>query len=150
MSDEPQANSYAPGRFAEEPEAKADHISKRGLAEAMERLFGQTGYAANPTDHNHATGQGWCAHDLHRILHRTCTACHFACTAWVCALSPYTPAMRYTALRMRCAGGAPRLVARFLYRGGAPLSARRPTPPRTSQRPSLGTSHQVTSTNSVA
>jgi hypothetical protein len=56
MSDEPQANSYAPGRFAEEPEAKADHISKRELAEAMERLFRQTGYAANPTDHHHVAG----------------------------------------------------------------------------------------------
>jgi RecA-family ATPase len=39
VSDKPKANTYAPGRFAEEPEAKADHVSKRELAEAMERLF---------------------------------------------------------------------------------------------------------------
>jgi RecA-family ATPase len=39
VSDKPKANTYAPGRFAEEPEAKTDHISKRELAESMERLF---------------------------------------------------------------------------------------------------------------
>jgi RecA-family ATPase len=39
VSDRPKANSYAPGRFAEEPEAKADHVSKCELAEAMGRLF---------------------------------------------------------------------------------------------------------------
>jgi RecA-family ATPase len=39
VSDKPKANSYAPGRFAEEPEAKADHVSKHELAEAMGRLF---------------------------------------------------------------------------------------------------------------
>ena len=39
VSDKPKANTYAPGRFAEEPEAKADHVSKRELAEGMERLF---------------------------------------------------------------------------------------------------------------
>jgi RecA-family ATPase len=39
VSDKQKANGYAPGRFAEEPEAKADHVSKRELAEAMERLF---------------------------------------------------------------------------------------------------------------
>ena len=39
VSEKHKANSYAPGRFAEEPEAKADHVSKRELAEGMERLF---------------------------------------------------------------------------------------------------------------
>jgi RecA-family ATPase/5S rRNA maturation endonuclease (ribonuclease M5) len=39
VSDKPKANSYAPSRFAEEPEAKADHVRKRELAEAMGRLF---------------------------------------------------------------------------------------------------------------
>ena len=39
VSDKPKANTYAPGRFAEEPEAKADHVSKRELTEAIERLF---------------------------------------------------------------------------------------------------------------
>jgi hypothetical protein len=39
VSDKQKANSYAPGRFAQEPEAKADNVSKRELAEAMERLF---------------------------------------------------------------------------------------------------------------
>jgi len=39
VSNKPKANSCAPGRFAEEPEARADHVSKRELAEAMERLF---------------------------------------------------------------------------------------------------------------
>jgi RecA-family ATPase len=39
VSDKQQANSYAPGPFAKEPEAKADNVSKRELAEAMERLF---------------------------------------------------------------------------------------------------------------
>jgi hypothetical protein len=33
------AHTYAPSRFVSEPEAKADHIIKRELAEAMERLF---------------------------------------------------------------------------------------------------------------
>jgi RecA-family ATPase len=39
VSEKHKANSYAPGRFAEEPEAKAEHVSKRELAEGMERLF---------------------------------------------------------------------------------------------------------------
>jgi hypothetical protein len=39
VSDKKTANTYAPRRFAEEPEAKADHINKRELAESMERLF---------------------------------------------------------------------------------------------------------------
>jgi RecA-family ATPase len=39
LSDKKTAHTYAPGRFVNEPEAKADHISKRELAEAMERLF---------------------------------------------------------------------------------------------------------------
>ena len=39
VSDKQQANGYAPGPFAKEPEAKADNVSKRELAEAMERLF---------------------------------------------------------------------------------------------------------------
>ena len=39
VSNKPKANSYAPGRFAEEPEARTDRVSKRELAEAMERLF---------------------------------------------------------------------------------------------------------------
>jgi RecA-family ATPase/5S rRNA maturation endonuclease (ribonuclease M5) len=39
VSDKPKANTYAPGRFAEEPEAKAEHVTKRELTEAMERLF---------------------------------------------------------------------------------------------------------------
>jgi RecA-family ATPase/5S rRNA maturation endonuclease (ribonuclease M5) len=39
LSDKKTAHTYAPSRFVSEPEAKADHISKRELAEAMERLF---------------------------------------------------------------------------------------------------------------
>lgn len=39
VSDKRTANTYAPSRFAAEPEAKADHVSKHELAEAMERLF---------------------------------------------------------------------------------------------------------------
>jgi RecA-family ATPase len=39
VSDKQKANSYAPSRFAEEPEAKADHVTKGELTEAMERLF---------------------------------------------------------------------------------------------------------------
>ena len=39
VSDKLKANCYAPGRFAEEPEAKAEHVTKRELTEAMERLF---------------------------------------------------------------------------------------------------------------
>ena len=39
LSDKKTAHTYAPSRFVSEPEAKADHIIKRELAEAMERLF---------------------------------------------------------------------------------------------------------------
>src|SRR5262252_1623753 len=39
VSDKLKANSYAPGCFVKEPEAKADHVDKPELAEAMERLF---------------------------------------------------------------------------------------------------------------
>ena len=39
VSDKLKANGYAPGRFVEEPEAKADQVNKRELVEAMERLF---------------------------------------------------------------------------------------------------------------
>jgi KaiC/GvpD/RAD55 family RecA-like ATPase len=39
VSDKSAANSYAPARFAEEPEAKADRIGKRELADSMGRLF---------------------------------------------------------------------------------------------------------------
>jgi RecA-family ATPase len=39
VSDKVNANSYAPARFAEEPEAKADRIGKRELADSMGRLF---------------------------------------------------------------------------------------------------------------
>jgi RecA-family ATPase len=39
VSDKKTANTYAPNRFAEEPEAKAEHATKRELTEAMERLF---------------------------------------------------------------------------------------------------------------
>jgi RecA-family ATPase len=39
VSDKHKANGYAPGRFAEEPEAKAEHVTKRELTEAMDRLF---------------------------------------------------------------------------------------------------------------
>jgi hypothetical protein len=50
------------------------------------------------------------AHDLYGILHRICTACHFACTAWVCVLSPYTPPCGTP----HCACGAQAVhVARF-------------------------------------
>jgi len=39
VSDKSKANSYAPGRFVDEPEAKAHHVSKREFAEGMDRLF---------------------------------------------------------------------------------------------------------------
>jgi RecA-family ATPase len=39
VSDKKTANTYAPTRFAEEPEAKAERANKRELTEAMERLF---------------------------------------------------------------------------------------------------------------
>jgi hypothetical protein len=39
VNDKKTSNTYAPNRFVGEPEAKADHVSKRELAEAMERLF---------------------------------------------------------------------------------------------------------------
>jgi hypothetical protein len=39
VSDKKTANAYAPNRFAEEPEAKAEHATKGELTEAMERLF---------------------------------------------------------------------------------------------------------------
>jgi RecA-family ATPase len=39
VSDKKTANAYAPGRFGGEPEAKAEHITKRELSDAMERLF---------------------------------------------------------------------------------------------------------------
>jgi len=55
-SDKPKANSYAPGRFAEEPEAKADHVNKRELAEAMERLFRTNRIRSEPYG---APSRGW-------------------------------------------------------------------------------------------
>jgi RecA-family ATPase len=39
VNDKKTSNTYAPNRFVDEPEAKADHVCKRELAEAMERLF---------------------------------------------------------------------------------------------------------------
>ena len=39
VSDKKTANTYAPARFAEEPEAKAQHATRCEFAEAMERLF---------------------------------------------------------------------------------------------------------------
>ena len=39
VNDKKTSNTYAPNRFVDEPEAKADHVSKRELAAAMERLF---------------------------------------------------------------------------------------------------------------
>src|SRR5262249_49342069 len=48
VSDKPKANGYAPGSFAEEPEAKADRVSKRELAEAMERLLRATKIRSEP------------------------------------------------------------------------------------------------------
>jgi RecA-family ATPase len=39
VNDKKTSNTYAPNRFVDEPEAKADHVSKRELAEAMERLL---------------------------------------------------------------------------------------------------------------
>jgi RecA-family ATPase len=39
VSDKKTANTYAPARFAEEPEAKAQQVKKCELADAMERLF---------------------------------------------------------------------------------------------------------------
>jgi len=39
VSDKKTANTYAPNRFAEEPEAKAQHATRCEFAEAMERLF---------------------------------------------------------------------------------------------------------------
>ena len=39
VSDKKTANTYAPTRFSEEPEAKADKATRRELSEAMERLF---------------------------------------------------------------------------------------------------------------
>jgi RecA-family ATPase len=39
VNDKKTSNTYAPNRFVDEPEVKADHVSKRELAEAMERLF---------------------------------------------------------------------------------------------------------------
>jgi RecA-family ATPase len=39
VSDKKNANTYAPARFAEEPEAKAQHATRCEFAEAMERLF---------------------------------------------------------------------------------------------------------------
>jgi RecA-family ATPase len=39
VSDKKTANSYAPSRFATEPETKAEHITKKELVDAMERLF---------------------------------------------------------------------------------------------------------------
>jgi RecA-family ATPase len=39
VSEKKTANTYAPNRFAAEPEAKKQHITKSELAEAMERLF---------------------------------------------------------------------------------------------------------------
>src|SRR5262249_28970258 len=39
LSHKNTANAYAPSRLAEEPDAKADKVNKRELADAMERLF---------------------------------------------------------------------------------------------------------------
>jgi RecA-family ATPase len=39
VNDKKPSHTYAPTRFVDEPEAKADHVSKRELAEAMERLL---------------------------------------------------------------------------------------------------------------
>jgi RecA-family ATPase len=39
VNDKKTSNTYAPNRFVDEPEAKADHVNKRELADAMERLF---------------------------------------------------------------------------------------------------------------
>jgi RecA-family ATPase len=39
VSDKKTANTYAPNRFVEEPEAKAEHVTKKELTDAMERLF---------------------------------------------------------------------------------------------------------------
>jgi len=39
LSEKRTANTYAPSRFAGEPDAKTDRVSKRELADAMERLF---------------------------------------------------------------------------------------------------------------
>jgi len=60
----------------------------------------------NGDDTEHQTGPHARPHTgphVDRMDRMGCTAC-----------PPYTPAMRYTALRMRCAGGAPRFVARSL------------------------------------
>ena len=39
LSDKKTANTFAPSRFADEPEAKTEHVTKKELADAMERLF---------------------------------------------------------------------------------------------------------------
>jgi hypothetical protein len=39
VSEKKNANTYAPARFAEEPEAKTAHATKKELTDAMERLF---------------------------------------------------------------------------------------------------------------
>ena len=39
VSDKAKANTYAPGAFASEPEAKADNVTKQEMAAAMDRLF---------------------------------------------------------------------------------------------------------------
>jgi RecA-family ATPase len=39
VSDKKTANTFAPSRFAAEPEAKTKHVTKKELADAMERLF---------------------------------------------------------------------------------------------------------------
>jgi hypothetical protein len=39
VSDKKTANTYAPARFVEEPESKAEHATKKELVAAMERLF---------------------------------------------------------------------------------------------------------------
>jgi RecA-family ATPase len=39
VSDKPNAHGYAPASFVADPEAKAAHISKHALADAMRRLF---------------------------------------------------------------------------------------------------------------
>jgi RecA-family ATPase len=56
VSDKPKANGYAPGSFANEPEAQAAQASKRELAEAMERLFRAKKIRSEPYG---APSRGW-------------------------------------------------------------------------------------------
>jgi hypothetical protein len=74
VSDKLNANSYAPARFAEEPEAKADRIGKRELPTAWAGFSARTRFTTRPTGNPREGGPDWSEDERHRSRHRYGTA----------------------------------------------------------------------------